>query len=609
MNRLNKGEKTMKLDSIALSAVTHEIKKKWIPSKIIDLYQLSRYELLLVLKNNNITGKLFFSIRPDRMAIFLSDSSLPSENFASLFFNQLKNWIQGGTLLRVEHVQFDRILKITIEPYIKFGPKKRYQLIIELMGKHSNIILIDETDMIKATLKQVGSEVNRYREIKASISYMPPPQQDKLNPLKVSHQEFSTRLKQTINTPQAEFLWQFIQWHFTGFGLKSAKEIVGAMDFPIEMKLSQISEEKWTDLWKAFTGVMQRIKKNNFSPKVLLDKDSHRVIDYFLLCPFHNPDTVAIPFQNISSCLEFVFNRLSEEAQKENYYHTIEKALKNHWEKLEKREQFLEVRKKEIANCEEYKKKGELIKANCWNIKPGIREITVFDYTDTCQNPIIVSLNPELTPLENARHYFKKYKKLQFNRDNIEKQIKENEKFRHELKTMMKKFSESKDSLEELSLLYQQLMKWNYIQKDKKVPSRRKTEQAPAINKFLSPDGWTILVGKNNKQNEYMLRHLTSGNDFWLHHQTRPGSHVIIKNHKNLEVPPYSTLLFAARLAGFYSKTKDKEQALIVYTLRKYVRKPRNTRMGKVIYSNEKTIPVTMNHQEIKKDIHRMQIR
>ena len=129
------------------------------------------------------------------------------------------------------------------------------------------------------------------------------------------------------------------------------------------------------------------------------------------------------------------------------------------------------------------------------------------------------------------------------------------------------------------------------------------------ISKFLSPDGWMILVGKNNKQNEYILRHLTSGNDFWLHNLTRPGSHVIIKNHKNLETPPYSTLLLAARLAGFYSKARDKEQASIIYTQRKYVRKPKNARMGKVIYSNEKILPVTIDHQEIKREIHQMQIR
>ena len=162
--------------------------------------------------------------------------------------------------------------------------------------------------------------------------------------------------------------------------------------------------------------------------------------------------------------------------------------------------------------------------------------------------------------------------------------------------------------MEELAVIYHKLVMLKYIKKEKESSTKRKTEQIPMISKFLSPEGWTILVGKNNRQNEYILRFLSSGNDFWLHNLTKPGSHVIIKNHKNLESPPHSTLILAARLAGYYSKTKDKENALIIFTFRKYVKKLKNSKMGKVIYSNEKTLTVMINHSEIKKDINRLLI-
>ena len=213
-----------------------------------------------------------------------------------------------------------------------------------------------------------------------------------------------------------------------------------------------------------------------------------------------------------------------------------------------------------------------------------------------------------MTPLQNAKHYFKKYKKLQQNHDAIEKQISENQKHLLQLKEIEMKLVESRDSLEELSEIYHRLIKLKYINKEKEASAKRKTEKTPAISKFLSREGWTILVGKNNRQNEYILRFLSSGNDFWLHNLTKPGSHVIIKNHKNLESPPHSTLILAARLAGYYSKTKDKENALIIHTLRKYVKKPKNAKMGKVIYSNEKTLTVMINHSDIKKEIRHLLI-
>jgi predicted ribosome quality control (RQC) complex YloA/Tae2 family protein len=130
----------------------------------------------------------------------------------------------------------------------------------------------------------------------------------------------------------------------------------------------------------------------------------------------------------------------------------------------------------------------------------------------------------------------------------------------------------------------------------------------PSLQKFLSIDGWAILVGKNNRQNEYLLRHLSNGNDFWLHNQTRPGAHVLIKNHQGLPAPPPDTLNFAARLAGYYSRVKDNETAQIVYTLRKYVKKPKDSKAGKVIYSQEKSMAIVINYEQIKKDIKKMMV-
>jgi len=599
----------MRLDSIALSSVTSEIKNKLLPGKIFAIYQLSKYELLLVIKTDNFSEKLLISIRPDRMAFFLSQSPLPSDNFSTLFYNQLKNWIQGGTLLDIIHERFDRIIKLVIRPYMKFNIPKEYQLIIEFMGKHSNVVLIDEKNIIKSTLKQVGSDVNRYREIKAGINYIDPPRQNKQNPLLVSEQVFLNMLETDKDINDYEFLWKFFQNHFNGLGSKGAKELLAAMGFPMNQKIDEISKQEFPDLWRKFSKVQQKIKDNDFSPAVFINQNNNKVIDYSLFpLPKQQDGILKIPFDETSKCLEFIFNRLSREDKRHELYNSINKVLKKNIKKLEEKKRIFQDKKKEAENSEEYKKKGELIKANLYHIKPGTHEITVLDYYDTEQPKLVISLNPNLSPVQNAENYFKKYKKLQQNQGNIERYSEENMKSLRQLKEIRKKLEENKDSLEELSSIYEKLGKIGYIKKDKANSDRRKREQKPAISRFLSPDGWTILLGKNSKQNEYILRHLTSGNDFWLHNLSRPGGHVIIKNHKNLDSPPHLTLLFAARLAGYFSKTKDGETAFIILTMRKYVRKPKNAKLGKVIYSNEKTIPVEINHDRIKKEIYNMML-
>lgn len=599
----------MRLDSIALSSVVSEIKEKILPGKIVDLYQLSKYELLFVIKKNDSIENLFFSIRPDRMAFFLSDFPFPSDNFNSLFFNQLKKWVQGGILLEVEHVRFDRIVKLIIRPYEKFGTPKQFQLIIEFMGKHSHVVLVDELKNIKSTLKQVGSDVNRYREIKPKMPYIEPPQQDKVNPLTITRKEFLEILDRNMHLGHLQYLWQFFQHHFIGFGSKGSKEIIAAMGFSVKQKLGQINKDRWSNLWQRFSQIQQNIKNNQLSPVVLLDKESNRDIDYSLLFPIkQQPNILLIPFLRTSKCLEFVFNHLREEDERQKLYHAIHKALKRNISRLEDKKCFFQKKKNEIESCEEYRKKGELIKANLYRMKPGTNTITLTDYSNYHPVPIAIPINPEFTPLENAQYYFKKYRKLQQNRDLIERQADKNAKVLGQLKGIQKKVTKDSDSIEELTAIYEKLVRLGIIKKEKTSSLIRKNVKKPTISKFLSTDGWTILVGKNSKQNEYILRHLSSGNDFWLHSLSKPGGHVIIKNHRNLKHPPYPTLLFAARLAGYYSKAKDKEPVQIVYTMRKYVRKPKNAKIGKVVYTNEKTIPVEVNHSEIKKEMNHMRV-
>ena len=598
----------MILDGIALSLITYEINEELIPSKIVDLLQIEQYGILFDLKNKRGSQKLFFSLRPDRMTFFISEMMAQEDLHSSTFLKQLKIQLQGGKLVNIEQVEFDRIIKLYIEPYQKFGTPLNYILIIEFMGKHSNAILVDANGYIKTALKQFGSELNRYREIKPGILYKSPPRQDKLNLFAISKEQFIDMVQNTGSSSPTEYLWYFLHHNFQGLSTKSAKEIVVFANFPTDFRLFQLNSEKLIMLWEKLCNLKERIAKHNVKPLLLIDKKSGRAIDYSLLSPASNKEVKYLSFARVSTCLEFFYHQTAEEGKKERLYRAISRTLQKTRDKLEEKKNFLEKRDKEIKDCEQYRKKGELIIANLWNLESGIDMVTLIDYTLPENPELEIELNPNLSPLQNARQFFQRYRKLAPNRETNKRQLLENQESLRKLKEMFLTLSENKDSLPELTTLYQKLIQLNYIKRKKDNRSRNVAGRTPSLQRFLSIDGWTVLLGKSNLQNEYLLRHLSNGNDFWLHHQTRPGAHVLIKNHQNLPVPPPDTLNFAARLAGYYSKVKNNEIAQIVYTLRKYVKKPKDSKAGKVIYSQEKNIAILINHEQIKKEINQMMV-
>lgn len=593
----------MILDSIALALVLSELKNQFSTAKIIDFHQVGQFGIMLILKTNQDEQRLFFSLRPDRMAFFLSELIPLADNHSSAFIQQLNSLLKGSRLLAIEQINFDRIVQLTIQTYHKFGPAIEYKLIIEFMGKHSNAILVDEHGFIRISFKQVGSDLNRYREIKPGVLYKSPPAQHKLNPLTISKEQFLTVIEKAKSEAPSDYLEQFLVISFQGISIKSAREITVFLNYPPEQTLTKISSDQIIPLWEKFNHLRERIIKQDISPVLLVDKNSGKAFDYSLINPAAQPGIVYSPFSRVSLCLESLYEQLNQQEKKQELYQSINKILNKQQSKLIEKEEFLEKRLREIDECTQYKQKGELLKANLWNIKPGIRQITLTDYSQHSRPAITISLNPDLSPWQNARQFFQKYKKLASSSKGIKKQLLANQQALKQLQELFSKLNTSRDSLSELITLNQKLIELNFIKIKKEGTGRKNEKKLPTILRFISTDGWAIIVGRSRQQNEYILAHLSRGNDFWLHPQIRPGAHVIIKNHQNLPSPPPDTLNLAARLAGYYSKVKDGESISIVYTLRKYLRKPRDDKAGKVIYSQEKSIVIPVNHEEIRKEI------
>lgn len=592
----------MIFDGITLSLLNYEINKTIVPAQFTDIIQIDKLSILFIFKKNRDLHKIFFSIKPDQMSLFISEDIIPKTDYTTQFSNNLKILLQGGVLTNSEQIDFDRIIKFNFQIFQKFGPAVNYHLIIEFMGKHSNAILIDEDGYIKNTLKQIGAEQNRYREIKPGIIYKEPPGQDKINPLKVSKEEFFKLVEEVNLLSKPIFLYQFLADNFQGISLKRAKEMVCLFNLPPTVLITEYIPEQIDVLWKNFVNFREIIIRHQIRP-LLLNRLDGRSKDCTLFSTKERSESEYIPFNSLSAFLESYYLTINRDEEKLQLYNSMHNILKKEKDKLEETEQFLTLEIAEIRDAEQYKEKGELILANLWNIPDNQKYISITDYSQPGYPVIKLELDPGLSPLVNAQQFFHRYKKLTLNRSRVEKQITENHNSQKQLQMFLSQLENANDSLQDLNTLYHKLVQSGYIKEKKERKQKNTKKNIPNIKKYISLDGWTIMVGKNSRQNEYLLRHLTSGNDFWLHHQDKPGAYVIIKNHQNLPTPPPETLNFAARLTAFYSKVKDNENSQIVYTMRKYVRKQKGAKMGKVIYSQEKIITVILNYEEIKNEL------
>jgi len=306
-------------------------------------------------------------------------------------------------------------------------------------------------------------------------------------------------------------------------------------------------------------------------------------------------------FNEANSCMESLFTELEKERELLSMQNKLNQIIRKNMLKINNKINDCQKKLEEVKNCEKYKISGELIKANLSSIKRGDREIITINYYSPQQENITIPLNNKLTPLENARLYFKKYRKTKDSFQIIFEQLK-NHRLKHaQLTELQKLYEQAINSLPNLHKIYNNLTKLGWVKKAaaplKKVKKETNRLQ-PA--KYISKDGWEIYVGKNNLQNDFLTFKLASGNDTWLHVKNIQGSHIIIKNKGSKQSLPLDTLIQASNLAAYFSKAKKDNKVLVDYTFKKYVKKPKNAKPGMAIYSQEKSLWIKIDPEEIR---------
>jgi predicted ribosome quality control (RQC) complex YloA/Tae2 family protein len=368
-----------------------------------------------------------------------------------------------------------------------------------------------------------------------------------------------------------------------------------------EKKVSEMSGTDLEMLWTSFNRIIRNIKNYDLQPTLFLDPLSKKIKAWSIINSVQFPKYNKRTFNETNSCMESLFTELEKEREILSIQNKLDQIIRKNMLKINNKINDCQKKLEEVKNCENYKISGELIKANLSSIKRGDREISTINYYSPLQENITIPLNDKLAPLENARLYFKKYRKTKDSFQIIFEQLKNHELRLAQLTELQKLYEQESNSLPNLLKIYNNLMKLGWAKKTAaslKRPKKEKNKLVPV--KYISKDGWEIYVGKNNLQNDFLTFKLASGNDTWLHAKNIQGSHIIIKNKGSKQSLPLDTLIQAANLAAYFSKAKKDNKVLVDYTLKKHVKKPKNAKPGMVIYSQEKSLWIKIDLEEIR---------
>lgn len=604
----------MSLDSITLEAMRKELLDKFKEGKIISLIQTKKYKIIIEVKpvkflaSNNINKKsetfyIHISLDPSLPEIYFTELKNKQKTISSPFLTLLQNQLRGGKILDIEHPNFDRILHFIIRPYQKFGKLPNKILVVEFMGKHGNMILLkeDKNKTIETAIKLIDFNINRYREIMPGKLYIPPPSQNKIEPLNINREVFFNIFNSLSVENKNLNLWKLIQNSFIGISPQSAKEVVLQANLSPEKNVSETSGVDLDMLWTSFNKIVTNIKNYNFQPALFLDPLSKKIKAWSIIDSVQFPKYHKRTFNEANSCLESLFTELEKEREILSMQNKLNQIIRKNMLKINNKINDCQKKLEEVKNCEKYKINGELIKANLPSIKRGDTEITTINYYSPLQENITIPLNDKLTPLENARLYFKKYRKTKGSFQIIFEQLKNHKLKLAQLIEPQKLYEQESDSLPNLLKIYNNLTKLGWAKKITAPLKRLKKEKNKLVPvKYISKDGWEIYVGKNNLQNDFLTFKLASGNDTWLHAKNIQGSHIIIKNKGSKQSLPLETLIQAANLAAYFSKAKKDNKVLVDYTLKKHLKKPKNAKPGMVIYSQEKSLWIKIDSEEIR---------
>ncbi|KRE87948.1 hypothetical protein ASG89_34910 [Paenibacillus sp. Soil766] len=580
----------MALDGLVLHAIVHEL-QMYVGGRINKIHQPSENDVVLQIRTQRQNVKLLLSANPTYPRVQTTEQVTINPMDAPMFCMLLRKYCEGGVIEVVEQIGMERVIRLQIRHRDELGDISLKYIIVEIMGRHSNIILLDPvTGTILDGIHHVTPAISSYRVVMPGSTYVTPPEQDKLNPLEVDSAAFIQALERTASSDEVSVSpspikpEQQLVAAFSGLSPLIAKEIV-------YRSMQGETEGDTSSLWQAFSEVMTAMRENRYEPVIVEQEPTGKL--FFAMTPLTHIKGTSKSYATPSLCLEQFYGDKAERDTVKQRVSDLLKFLQNEVNKNVKKLEKLQDTIEDSKDADKYRILGELLTASLHTIKKGDKEVQAINYYDEDQAMITITLDPLLGPAENAQRYFKKYSKLKNSTAIVEEQIVQTHQEITYLTTLLQQLSVA--SLPDIEEIRDELMEQGYVRDRNKKQRKKKKKDKPALACYESSEGVLIYVGKNNTQNEYLTNRLASSMDTWLHTKDIPGSHVVIRGEFS-----DTTLLEAAQLAAYFSQAKNSSQVPVDYTTIKHVHKPNGSKPGFVIYVNQKTLYVTPEEEEIK---------
>lgn len=571
----------MAFDGVVIANVLHELRSNLLNGRINKIAQPEKDELILTIKGQERGQyKLLLSAGAGLPLIYLTENTKPSPMTAPNFCMLLRKHLNGARILDITQPGLERVVNFKLEHLNEMGDLCIKYLILELMGKHSNIIFCDENMVILDSIKRINQFVSSVREVLPGRNYFIPETSEKLNPLTVSYENFrDTVLKKSMPLGKA------IYTSLTGISPLLANEICCRASIDASDYSEVLSEAAGLHLFKNFERLLEEVKTTSFHPNIV-SKDGVPVefSSVELTC---YKDYEVQSFDSISVLLEAFYASKNSVARIRQKSADLRKIVSNAIDRASKKYDLQIKQLQDTEKRDKYKVYGELITAYGYGLEPGAKVLNALNYYD--DKEISIPLDPTLSAMDNAKQYFDKYSKLKRTFDALTTQIAETrDELTHldSIKTSLDIATEEAD----LSVLKQELTEYGYIRRrftsgnkklEKKAAAKKVNGKSKPLH-YVSSDGYHIYVGKNNYQNDELTFQFAEGGDWWFHAKKMAGSHVIVKA-KGEELPD-RTFEEAARLAAYYSGAREADKVEIDYTLKKNVKKPNGGKPGFVIY-------------------------
>ena len=571
----------MPLDALCLSGVVHELQNALSGAKIDKIYQPGRDEVVLALRAPAGNVKLLLSANPSHPRAHLTQISRENPDKPPMFCMLLRKHLSGARLLELVQPPMERVVDLRLEALDELGDRVERRLVLEAMGRHSNLILLDGEGRIMDCLRRVDSDMSARRQVLPGLFYRLPPAQEKLDPSSLDRAALESALAAAPEESQAD------KWLLDTFGGLSpliCRELAFRAGGATDARLHQMGEGGRSRLLDELEGLLRSVQENSFTP-VMLEKEGHPSDFTFQPISQYGPAVSCVPFPSFSALLDRFYEQRENQERVRQRGQDLIRSVTNARDRAARKIGLQEQELAATRDRERLRQFGDIITSNLHAMEKGMSRLTAADFYDPECPQIHIPLDPLLTPQQNAGKYYKEYNKAKTAESILTLQLEKGRRDLDYLNSVLEAIAlaEGERDLQEIR---QELTDTGYLRRPSKARDRGKRVASKPME-FRSSSGLRISVGKNNTQNDLLTTKQAFKSDLWFHTQKIHGSHVILWTEGGQ--PDLTSIQEAAQLAAWFSQGRASGKVAVDYTPVKYVKKPGGARPGMVVYTTYET--------------------